>query len=32
MTVPQAVDQEVPEATMELDLDAQGPAADLVRV
>src|SRR5690242_14567715 len=32
MTVPQAVDQEVPEVTMELDLDAQGPAADLVRV
>jgi RNA polymerase nonessential primary-like sigma factor len=32
MTVPQMVDQEVPEAIMELDLDAQGPAADLVRV
>ncbi|MEV4314644.1 sigma-70 family RNA polymerase sigma factor [Actinocrispum sp. NPDC049592] len=32
MTVPQAVDHEVPEVTMELDLDAQGPAADLVRV
>jgi RNA polymerase nonessential primary-like sigma factor len=32
MTVPQTVDQEIPEATMELDLDAQGPAADLVRV
>jgi RNA polymerase nonessential primary-like sigma factor len=32
MTVPQTVDQEVPDVTMELDLDAQGPAADLVRV
>jgi RNA polymerase nonessential primary-like sigma factor len=32
MTVPQTVDQEVPEVNMELDLDAQGPAADLVRV
>jgi RNA polymerase nonessential primary-like sigma factor len=32
MTVPQSVDREVPEATTELDLDAQGPAADLVRV
>jgi RNA polymerase primary sigma factor len=32
MTVPQTVDREVPEAATELDLDAQGPAADLVRV
>src|SRR3954467_7307074 len=32
MTVPQTVDQEVPDVPMELDLDAQGPAADLVRV
>src|SRR3954468_6992692 len=32
MTVPQTVDQEVPDVTMDLDLDAQGPAADLVRV
>ncbi|CAM4164876.1 sigma-70 family RNA polymerase sigma factor [Kibdelosporangium persicum] len=31
MTVPQTLDREVPEAA-ELDLDAQGPAADLVRV
>jgi RNA polymerase nonessential primary-like sigma factor len=31
MTVPQMVDREVPDAA-DLDLDAQGPAADLVRV
>jgi RNA polymerase nonessential primary-like sigma factor len=31
MTVPQTLDRDVPEAA-ELDLDAQGPAADLVRV
>ncbi|ONI79374.1 RNA polymerase subunit sigma [Actinosynnema sp. ALI-1.44] len=31
MTVPQTLDREVPDAA-ELDLDAQGPAADLVRV
>jgi len=32
MTVPQILDREVPEATADIDLDAQGPAADLVRV
>jgi RNA polymerase nonessential primary-like sigma factor len=32
MTVPQTIDREAPELNMEADLDAQGPAADLVRV
>jgi RNA polymerase nonessential primary-like sigma factor len=32
MTVPQTMEREVPEFAAEADLDAQGPAADLVRV
>jgi RNA polymerase nonessential primary-like sigma factor len=32
MTVPKILDREVPEPTADIDLDAQSPAADLVRV
>jgi RNA polymerase nonessential primary-like sigma factor len=32
MTVPQLLDREAQESTADIDLDAQGPAADLVRV
>jgi RNA polymerase nonessential primary-like sigma factor len=32
MTVPQTIERDVPEFAAEADLDAQGPAADLVRV